>query len=153
MCAHSKAFHLQISELSEGNGGSDSYCRASQLIYTPDYNGSLVLYKVLKFIKFQFNQTHGQNLAWNQNEHSYFAPEARTSPLQFNLAVLRVHANNCPQPLPQDIPITMWKHMSHTLLPAEYVLVFCFLNCTSCFARTLHPSLLPSLANFLISNS
>lgn len=74
--------------------------KSSQLLHTPDYNGSLVVYKVLKFIKFQFYQIHGQNLAWNQNERSYFTPKARTSPLQFNLVVLRFHVNNCPQLLP-----------------------------------------------------
>lgn len=47
----------------------------------------------------------------------------------------------------------LWENISQTLLLAAYVLVFCFLNCMSCFARILHPSWLPSFANFLISSS
>ena len=53
----------------------------------------------------------------------------------------------------QHIWTRLWENISQTLLLAAYVLVFCFLNCMSCFARILHPSWLPSFANFLISSS
>lgn len=46
-----------------------------------------------------------------------------------------------------------WNWTPVTLLLAAYDLVFCLRSCTSCLARILQPSSLPSLASFLISCS
>jgi len=84
----------------------------------------------------KFNTPHSYHFSnrWHYN--------AKYSVTMVNQQIHKIH-----------IWIRLWQKISQTLLLAAYVLVFCFLNCMSCFARILHPSWLPSFANFLISSS